>query len=229
MTTSTKRFPIAVLVVAIVALIGSIAWVASRSDGNRLGYDRAMMGIETKGGEVRDIADARTRFDEVARGDGLRVGEVMQFSRNYYGELLDKQGAKATELLLDPATGRVTTEYGAAMLWNTRYGIISGSGMMGGSGTMGGAGGGSGMMGGSLPDPGSASGPVSADQAQTVAQRWLDANMAGTRVASPDEFPGYYTLHIARDGKTVGMLSVNSSTGAVWYHWWHGDYVGMIE
>ena len=131
MTTSTKRFPIAVLVVAVVALIGSIAWVASRTDGNRLGYDRAMMGIQTKGGGVRDIADARRRLDKVARVDGLRVGEVMQFSRNYYGELLDKQGAKATELLLDPATGRVTTEYGAAMMWNTRYGIISGSGMMG--------------------------------------------------------------------------------------------------
>ena len=74
-----------------------------------------------------------------------------------------------------------------------------------------------------------ASGPVSASQAQTIAQRWLDANLAGTRVASPDAFPGYFTLHIMRDGQTVGMLSVNNSTGAVWYHWWHGDYAGMSE
>ena len=172
MTTPTKRFPIVVLAAAIVALVGSIAWVASRTDGHGLGYDRAMMGVQTKGGDVRDIADARRRFDEVARPEDLHVGEVMQFSRNYYGVLLDRQGAKATELLLDPATGRVTTEYGPAMMWNTRYGIISGSGMMAGSGLLGGSGmmGSSEMMGGSGPDPGSASGPVSASQAQTIAE-----------------------------------------------------------
>jgi len=27
----------------------------------------------------------------------------------------------------------------------------------------------------------------------------------------------------------VGMLSVNASTGTVWYHWWHGRFVRMAE
>ena len=39
------------------------------------------------------------------------------------------------------------------------------------------------------------------------------------------EYPGYYTLDSASGGKTVGMLSVNATTGAVWYHTWHGEFV----
>jgi hypothetical protein len=27
----------------------------------------------------------------------------------------------------------------------------------------------------------------------------------------------------------IGMVSVNGYTGALWYHWWHGRFLGMIE
>ena len=42
-------------------------------------------------------------------------------------------------------------------------------------------------------------------------------------------FPGYYTLDTTRNGKTVGMLSVNARTGAVWHHGWHGRFLGEQE
>jgi len=58
---------------------------------------------------------------------------VLQFSNNYYARLDDKSGKPATEVLIDPATGSTSLEYGPAMMWNTRYGMMngrSGSGMM---------------------------------------------------------------------------------------------------
>jgi len=33
----------------------------------------------------------------------------------------------------------------------------------------------------------------------------------------------------ARALGVAGMLSVNAYTGAVWYHWWHGRFLSMIE
>ena len=70
---------------------------------------------------------------------------------------------------------------------------------------------------------------VSSDEARDVAQRWLDDNLPGREAGSPDQFYGYYTLHFLRDGQIEGMLSVRGSTGDVWYHSWHGDFVQMTE
>ena len=102
--------------------------------------------------------------------------------------------------------------------------------MMGGVGTTGGAG----MMGGGSPadptwTPGSGTGAteVDASQAQRLAQRWLDANRSGRQAAEAESFPGYCKLHVERGGKIEGMLSVNSSTGTVWYHGRHGRFVAM--
>lgn len=48
-------------------------------------------------------------------------------------------------------------------------------------------------------------------------------------VGGMGHFPGYYTLDTTRNGKTVGMLSVNARTGAVWHHGWHGRFLGEQE
>jgi hypothetical protein len=37
------------------------------------------------------------------------------------------------------------------------------------------------------------------------------------------EFPGCFSFAAVRDANTSGMLSVNASTGAVWYRGWHGS------
>ena len=70
---------------------------------------------------------------------------------------------------------------------------------------------------------------MSADQAKALANQWLQVNAAGQSVASADAYPGYFTLDTVSGGNTVGMLSVNAATGAVWYHTWHGTFIVMED
>jgi hypothetical protein len=71
--------------------------------------------------------------------------------------------------------------------------------------------------------------PVTPNQAEEMAQKWLEVNLPGVRVTEADIFYGYYTLHTLKDDQVEGMLSVNGYTGAVWYHNWHGPFITMEE
>ncbi|MGB8383689.1 MAG: hypothetical protein WCG47_20985, partial [Dermatophilaceae bacterium] len=146
---------------------------------------------------------ARQRAQLLADQLGLRADEVMSFSNGFYVELVTPERKGATEVLVDPVDGSVSVEYGPAMMWNTSYGM----------------------------HPGTAVGTplVSAVEATTAAQRWLDAQRPGLTAGDAELFPGYYTLHTLRDGKIVGMMSVNAYTEAVWYHTWHGQFLAMSE
>jgi hypothetical protein len=147
-------------------------------------------------------------------GRGLVLTEVMEFTWNFYAEVKEKDtGIHAMELLIDKYTGQVYPETGPNMMWNTKYGMM-GRGMMGGryaSGTL------------------TAEMPVPPEQAKTLAQRFLDGYLPGRTVGDVDIFYGYYTLHTLKNGQVEGMLSVNGYTGAVWYHTWHGPFIGMKE
>lgn len=229
------------LVAALVALGSSIAWAATRSGDDRWGmmsYGSGMMGYAARdGGEpVSDLLQARRQAERFADRLDLRVGEVMQFSGGFYAQLDDDGGDPATEVLIDARTGAVWFEYGPAMMWNTRYGMMRGGGPAGmGGGMVSWMAGRGGMMGGGSPAdqtwmPAEATGAeptVSAAEARDVAQRWLDVERGDVRAGDPEVFPGYYTLHVERNGRVDGMLSVNSFTGAVWYHWWHGRFSAM--
>jgi hypothetical protein len=86
------------------------------------------------------------------------------------------------------------------MMWNTRYGM---------------------HVRGAQADG------LSKDQAIAAARTWLDRNRPGLTSDDVTAFPGYFTLETARDGKIVGMMSVDASSGAVWYHTWHGTFVAV--
>ncbi len=234
-----KTLPLVVLIAAVTALVVSVGWAVVRAadgDGGWMmsRYGSGMMGYSASGsGEpVRDLAGAKRQAQRFADKLGLQVGEVMRFTNNYYAELREKNGRLATEVLVEPASGAVYLEYGPAMMWNTRYGMMSDFRARGSSGMMGG-GQGSGMMGGGYADPtwtpGATKADVSPAKAQQLAQRWLGGQDSSLTAGEPDVFPGYYTLHVLRDGKVTGMLSVNAATGAVWSHWWHGRFVSMLE
>ena len=242
------------IAIALVMVVGTAVALAATGGGSS---SWGMMGGRyvyrpSKPTPVRTLADARTEAQKFASRLGLRVDEVLQFKRNFYAKLVDGKGNGATEVLVDPASGVVWTEYGPAMMWNTRYGMHragsgmmggSGSRMMGGSGSVGGSGSGmmggsgSGMMGGSGSgmmggySPGSpSSGNVSFSRARTLAQNWLNADRPGLKVETGgDAFPGYYTLETLKDGKITGMISVNARTGAVWFHTWHGAFIAKSE
>ncbi len=184
---------------------GNGGW-SDRSGGGMMGGGQSgpMMGggmmsgqvwLAGDGVRVDTIAQARARATLAASASGLKPGEVMQFSNNFYVELKDAAGNPTTEVLIDPATGAVSTEYGPAMMWNT----------------------------------GNRTAAVSAEQAVTIANNWLQANAAGQTVDAALAYPGYYTLDTTSGGAMVGMLSVNATTGAVWYHTWHGRFIAEEE
>jgi hypothetical protein len=174
--------------------------------------------------------------------DKLALGEMMIFDNHAYAQVVEKStGIGAFEVLVDPVTLGVTPKPGPNMMWNAKYSPMSGFGgfgMMGMMNMMGGFGFqgqgdmmGSGMMmgGTTVPDI-PAEMPVSPDEAIETAQRYLDVYLPGAQAEEEaDAFYGYYTIHILRDGQTVGMLSVNGYTRQVFLHTWHGDLLEMTE
>jgi hypothetical protein len=140
--------------------------------------------------------------------DDLQLAEVMEFSGNFYAEVHEKStGTGALELLVDRYTGFVRPEPGPNMMWNTKYGHMGAR--WGGAPT--------GEM------------TVTSEQAVKLAQEYLDKAASGLKAGEAEPFYGYYTLHTEKDGKVTGMLSVNGYSGAVWFHNWHGDFIGMSE
>jgi len=172
------------------------------------------------GGDSRDeISDALAIEDVedvvedylVSQGLGhLEIAEVMAFEHNFYAIAREPTtGIGALELLVDRETGIVGPEMGPNMMWNARYGMHGRRGMMGNS---------SGRI------------IISEAEAAVAAQRWLDENRPGVTVEEHAEpFYGYYTLHTVKEGEIEGMLSVHGTTGTVWYHDWHGDFIQMTE
>jgi hypothetical protein len=233
---SSRRLAAVALAVAVVLLVGSIAWtLAANDDDDRWGWGRLGPGMMAyaplagPGSPVRSLEEAREQAQQFGRRLDLRVGEVMQFENHFYAELVDDESRPATEVLVDPRSGAVAVEPGPAMMWNTRYGMMSGRGgmgpgMMGGTSMMGGPG----MMGADPVWPARSEGQeVSATEARRFADRWLRSAGSRLRAGEAESFPGYFTFHTILDGRVSGMLSVNASTGAVWPHWWHGRFVRM--
>lgn len=166
----------------------------------------------TPPGEARlDLEDAHEAVEQYLERSGLghlRVGEVMEFSRNFYAIVEEPDtGVGAMELLVDRWSGLVGPEMGPNMMWNAKYGMMGR--MMGyRSGEM----------------------RVSPEEAMEIAQQWLDLNLPGMQTEEhADAFYGYYTLHTLQNGRIAGMLSVHGTTGQVWYHTWHGEFLGMLD
>lgn len=189
--------------------------------GGSCGFGSGLAGT-TEG--TLTMADAREAVESdltFLNLSDLAVAEVMEFSNHFYVEVEEEStGVHAMELLVDKNTGRVSPEHGPNMMWNTKYGMHSGSGW---GGMMGG------MMGGFGTQQPNADMSISPAQALEYAQRYLDSYVPGKEAADEaDRFYGYYTIHVLSDGQIYGMLSVNGYTGQVWYHNWHGQFVDMI-
>jgi len=159
---------------------------------------------------IDEVAAIVEDYMQQSRNTDLKADEIMEFQYNFYIEFSEKStGVGAFEALIDPYTGDMYPEPGPNMMWNTKYGMMSG------------------MMWGT---PGlNAPMSVTAEQAEEYAQSFIDAYLPGAKVADAERFYGYYTLHVLKDGEIYGMLSVNGYTGQVWYHSWHGQFLGMKE
>ncbi|HEY5270556.1 MAG TPA: DUF5320 domain-containing protein [Anaerolineales bacterium] len=147
----------------------------------------------------------------------LKIAEVMVFDNNAYVRVIESStGIGAFELLVNPSTLAVTPEPGPNMMWNLKYGGMVN--MMGGYSTR------------STPADVTATMAVSSDQALQAAQQYLDTALPGAKTAADaDPFYGYYTIDILRDGKIIGMLSVNGFNSQVFMHTWHGTFIATQD
>jgi hypothetical protein len=160
---------------------------------------------------IGEAHEAVERYIAALGYANLEVAEVMEFERNFYAIVQESDtGIGAMELLVDKWSGAVGPEMGPNMMWNARYGMHGRGGRI-----MGGA---------------SETNTITPEEALASAQRWLNTYRAGVTVEEhADPFYGYYTIHTLKDDEIEGMLSVHGTTGQVWYHTWHGDFIQMIK
>jgi hypothetical protein len=161
----------------------------------------------------------------------LTLSEVMIFDNHAYAEIVEKDsGIGVMEVLVDPITKAVFPEMGPTIMWNLKYGMMSGFGRYGMMGMMMGGFGSNNMMGNAGTADLSAEMPVTPEKAIKAAQTYLDTYFKDANLTiepKADPFYGYYTLHVSQDGQTAGMLSVNGYTNQVFPHTWHGELLEM--
>ncbi|ABP50155.1 conserved hypothetical protein [Pyrobaculum arsenaticum DSM 13514] len=68
---------------------------------------------------------------------------------------------------------------------------------------------------------------ISEAEARSIAEKWLAQYFPGAEIEEAYVFPGYYTFHF-KIGSDMQMLSVNGYNGAIWFHSWHGKYLGEV-
>ncbi len=213
----------------------------NNSNNSPYGYGPGMMNGGMMGGpgygglsnvkpiSVEDARGAVGAYLDALGNDDLAIKEIMIFDNGAYVIVEEKStGIGAFELLVDPVGLSVFPEYGPNMMWNLKYGMMSGANSSG-SGMM------DGMMRGwygnnvQVPDV-STDMPVSGAEAAQTAQKYLDNYLPGVKVSDEvNAFYGYYTIDVERDGKIIGMLSVNGYTKQVFLHTWHGNFIEMSE
>jgi len=156
----------------------------------------------------------------------LALHEVEEYQNNFYASYFEKStGIFAFQMLIwkpgsiwtggmmgnGMMTGIVMPEPGPNLMWNTKYGVMGG------------------MMGIYHQTRVGNNMTISADQAKSIAQSYLDGVFPGKTAGDADTYYGYYNIDILNGNNPFGMLSVNGYTGQVWYHSWHGTYIQTIE
>jgi len=171
--------------------------------GNQCGAYAADNGANSNPITIDEAKKSVEQYLTTTGNNDLELAEVIQFDNHFYAGIKEKSTDKyAFELIVNKYTGAVGPEMGPNMMWNTKYGHMN---------------------------IGETETTVTKEQAIENAQEYLDNALPGTKVSDADTFYGYFTMEVTKDGKIYGMLSVNSNTGAVWYHRWHGTFVKLLE
>ena len=173
--------------------------------GNGAGYPAT--GTTATPFTITQAAEIAKTYVASLNNPDLTVKQIEEYTNNFYVPVTQiSNGNGAFELLINKATGIVTPEPGPNMMWNTQY--TFGAGWCNWArGTI------------------TTAPTVTVDQAKTDAQQYLTAYLPGTTVGDVTAFSGYYTVEALSNGTPYGMLSVNSYTGQVWYHTWHGAFI----
>ena len=155
------------------------------------------------------VVNAGEYLSAVDNDGELEIMEVMEFEDNFYVVVVEEDSGKgAFELLVHPYSGAISPEPGPNMMWNQKYGHHARQGSA------------------SLE----VENDLSLEQAKSLAQQTLDENVSNAEVEGMGiDFYGYYTFDYQVDGQPAGMLSVHGSTGQVWQHTWHGEFIDEKE
>lgn len=216
-----------VLIVSFILLIGYGFWTTGviRTGNNGYGYyGRGMMGQWFNGYDRRIEGRSKLSTEQIVdnvkkylgdNDDDLKIADVFIYKdSDYYVSVVESDTGKgAAELLVNPYTGYIYPEYGPNMMWNEKYGM-HGGGIYQGSAYR-----------------GIDSKNIGRDQALKASDDYVKKT-EGKDYSVPDEgheFYGYYTFHVNKGDEPVGMLSVNYSTGDIWYHTWHGQLEKVIS
>lgn len=156
---------------------------------------------------ITQAAEVAKTYVASLNNPDLTVKQIEEYTNNFYVLVTEKNsGNGAFELLINKYTGVVTPEPGPNMMWNNQY--TFGNGWCNWArGTV------------------TTTPTVTVEQAKTYAQQYLNTYLQGATVGDVTAFSGHYTIEVLSNGTPYGMLSVNSFTGQVWYHSWHGAFV----
>jgi len=183
-------------------------------------YDRGFDAEPLSNQEIEDILGEY--LDDLADSD-LVISDVMVFDNHAYAQILEaNSGIGAMEVLVDYQTRGVYPEQGPTMMWNLKYGHMSGLGATRGPGMMMGSGSSQTYQDVDLENFDEM--PISDPEAIAAAQEYLDRYLPDYQADDHAVmFYGYYTLHVLEEGDVAGMLSVNGYSGQVFFHHWHGE------
>jgi hypothetical protein len=181
--------------------------------GYNYGYNYAVPTVNN--GEQIKLTTAETiaqNYIASTNNPDLTVTHIEEYQYNFYVQVSEKStGNGAFELLINKYTGSIYPEMGPNMMWNTKYGMMR-----------------SGALSGIFGTP-TAEMTLTATQAQTAAQHYLDTYLSGTTTGDVATFYGYYTIEVVNGTTPYGMLSVNGYSGQVWFHTWHGAFIAELE
>src|SRR5215471_746591 len=171
--------------------------------------------------KMEDAIAIATGLLNAIGNSSLALDEVEEWEFNYY--VVVKQSApsqyKAFQLIIDKWTGGVMPEPGPGMMWNQKYAGMLNSMINGMPGHMN-------RRERKITEPTFTLTPeaAAANANQFLRERF---NRALVVESVPDVFFGFYNFDVndAVTGAKYGMLSVNGSSGQVWYHTWHGNFI----
>jgi len=193
-------------------------------DGYRMGLQRGRnSSYNVTPLTVEESKKAIQSYLDTLKNSDLVLKKIIIFDNHAYGLIAEQSTGKgAMEVTVNPLSKVVGPERGANMLWNLKYGRMSGIGC-----TQGGVCSKNPGLNGGLPSTENiAEMTITPTQAVQYAQAYLDKNLSGNKAAdNPVAFYGYYSLEYSKDGKPVGILSVNGYTGQVWLHSWLGTFI----
>lgn len=168
--------------------------------------------------QMQDVISVANQFLISQRLSGLTVDRVEEWEYNYFVVVKELSSQyKAFQLVIDKYSGLVMPGPGPNMMWNARYGRMM-----------------NGMADGMHGRPKKNKNPdmtVTVEVAAAAANQFLQQRFAPDKqlivAGQPDIYYGYYGFDVMDSvtGMKYGMLSVNGTTGQVWYHTWHGRFV----